>query len=166
MRSELVAKLLEPGEIGDNAIDAVLAISGFGDVQSLRIIESSLEHYTKKKLTYFTPGSRVASGADVYSSRVYEELVNSLVIKAQNKTLLNNAAATQDEIIRTLNYIKADAGSLLIKIKKAGGLEAVKIFQLLDTHLKVQARLIHNVEFEPRKTIWETPKTKPWWRFW
>lgn len=137
MNSELVAELLEPGVKGDNAIDAVLAMAENGDVQSPRIVERALKHYGKRKLTYFTPGPRVESGADVYSSRVYEGLLKSLTTKARRKALLNNASETQDEIIRTLNHIDADAGSFLNKIQEAGGLEAVKIIQLLDAHLKV-----------------------------
>jgi hypothetical protein len=166
MNSELVAELLEQGEKGDNAIDAVLALAGSGDVQALRIVEAALEHHGKKKMAYFTPGPRVESGTDVYSSRVYEKLLKSLTTKARRKTLLNNAAETQDEIIRTLHHIEADAGSFLNKIREAGGLEAVKIVQLLDTHVKVQAHLIHNGVLEPRESIWETPKSRPWWKFW
>jgi len=166
MNSDLVSALLKQDENGDNAVDSVLAMAGSGDAEALEIVEAALEHLSQKKLTYFTPGPRVQSGDDVYSASAYEGLLKSLSTKASKRTLLDNAAETQDEIIRTLGHIEANVGSFLNRISKAGGGDAVKIVQLLDTHSKVQARLIHNGVLEPRESIWESPQSKPWWRFW
>jgi hypothetical protein len=165
MNKRLVSELLERNENGDNAVDVVLAMAENGDISALTITETALEHFSDKKLTYFIPGPRVQSGAEIYNSDAYERLLKVLSLKARNKTLLKNAAETQDEIVRTLNHIDADAGSFLMRINESGGDDALKIVQLLDAHLKVQARLIHCGVLEPRESIWENP-IKKWWQFW
>jgi len=161
MNHKLIAELLDRGEKGDEAVDTVLVMAGSGDVQAIEIVEAAIEHHSKEKLTYFTPGPRVSSGHDVYSSKAYERLLKSLTTKARRKTLLDDAAETQDEIIRAVNHIEWDAGSFLHRISESGGSEAVKIVQLLDTHVKVQAHLIHNGVLEPRESIWECLENKP-----
>jgi len=162
----LAGALLHRGSKGDDAAEELLTLASQGERKSLAIVEEALVFLAGKKLTYFTPGPRVQTGADVYGSKSYGDLLKSLTSKARGKSLLDNAAETQDEIIRIMGHIEFNFGTFVNKIREAGGQEALKSVQLLDTHVKVQARLIHKGVLSRRESIWETPKIKPWWKFW
>ncbi len=162
----LAGALLHRGSRGDDAVEELLTLASQGDRKSLAIVEEALVFIAGKKLTYFTPGPRVQTGTDVYGSKSYGNLLKSLTSKARKKCLIDNAAETQDEIIRITGHIEFNAGSFFNRIREAGGQEALKIVQLLDTHVKVQARLIHKGVLARRESIWETAKSKPWWKFW
>lgn len=144
MDTGLVSELLEFNDTGDDAVDYVLSMADNGDIDSLHIVEAALAHFSTKKLVFFTPGPRVLSGDDVYGSKAYNNLENLLIRKAKRKLLLENAADTQDEIIRLTGHVDFEAGTFFKNIRMEGGWEALKIVQLLDTHTKVQARLINN----------------------
>ncbi len=143
MIEPLIAKLLAQGQIGDDTIDVVIAMAASGDVHALELVEEAIESEGRKKLDYFRPGLRVSSGEDIYNPENYQTLLAILKTKAHTGKMLENAADTQDEITRLLNNISADRGVVMTEIREAGGWHALKIFQLLYTHLQVQAHLIN-----------------------
>jgi hypothetical protein len=151
----LAGALLHRGSRGDDAVEELLTLASQGGRNSLAIVEETLVFLAGKKLTYFTPGPRVQTGAEVYGSKSYGTLLKSLTSKAREKCLLDNATETQDEIIRITGHIEYNDGSFFNKIREAGGQEALKIVQLLDTHVKVQARLIHMGVLSHRESIME-----------
>jgi predicted nucleic acid-binding Zn-ribbon protein len=154
----LAGALLHLDSRGDDAVEELLTLASKSDRKSLAIVEEALVFLAGKKLNYFTPGPRVQTGAEVYGSKSYTILLKSLTNKARKKYLLDNAAETQDEIIRITGHSEYNAGSFFDNIREAGGQEALKIVQLLDTHVKVQARLIHMGVLKRRESIQETPR--------
>ena len=156
----LAGALLHLDSRGDDAVEEILALASQSDRKSLAIVEDALVFLAGKKLTYFTPGPRIQTGSEVYSPESYAALLKSLTNKARKEYLLNNAAETQDEIIRITGHIEYNAGSFFNNIREAGGQEALKIVQLLDTHAKVQARLMHMGVLGRRELTWETPVYK------
>jgi len=81
----LAGALLHRGSTGDDAVEEALTLASQGNRKSLAIVEEALVFLAGKKLTYFTPGPRVQTGADVYDSKFYGELLKSLSSKARKK---------------------------------------------------------------------------------